>query len=1057
MNDFYENEQDEFNDEALRRLEEDAQKKKDRVLPSSQPLLQTLLMEVIEAEDAVLQDFAHHIVGALSDHFATTGAKGGAFFREREVEGKSVRAKHDQNLRAHLINGVLPALRIARLLAAWGSRTLRMWDETAERLFIAGYMLHDFTKIPEVKVYLKESGFAETEAPSPRMIPFLEQIFLDWGSKLGLDAFLKPLGGMGAVVQEIMFIACNTQVLWGTARPPGLFPKMRTRPEVYLAATTVSRLADLVAYAARTPRQMVAHETITKKVFGELAVSLHSQTERVGRLVYHHVAENRGLLLNFIHDGALRALTVPNQRVPLLYAPSGVVYLERAGAPPMPDPADLVAQIVADIRLKAGEELINKGKGAKRGNTGLQVDTSYDDYFDLREFVGKSVKLTQQFITNNKSEDRLQPIRGVVEASKMPPALKDAKDARLDQLAEWAGLLYVQIRDRLKGWDFLGWLMKMWALEDIQGTLALLQNHSALKGGINYWAFWAAGHYLKRHPGLSPEAVIERMEHWSEELAATLPSELPATAQANEETWSELSDYIGRVLTIGGTKTPSASLATESSRYINAKGKRGGAVCTICGAEYSTRKAAETAVAFQPGVYTARIKLGGSDNKRNVCSICALEQLLRQLFVENLDSGGKVEGQRVRYLSFYPTYFFTPETLKLVRRAYNAFKDIRLSDKDFRPVLVAALDDPQLWQRLAPFLLRKRDEQPSKRMVRYGESAEATFLMLGLRGFKDPSDTESWIIPAFLSLILPICLDLKVVASESSVPLMLESDELQETTWFEGAHASIRDLTTYRWQDEQNRAYEDATGRIMVDALLPMLKRFTAAALIHLDSEYAPPDEHWSRFAPIAHALMESPLYVFHYLKKQERDDRPMTPAQVRRYVRYAEEIFNDQGDVLMSYAKQLVELYRGFYRAKNIKNANSILRPLSVISDALLTADMRLFSDAESLIEVAYGELFKFMDRVGKGLADGRFPKGVSAPERDAAMRAFCTLFVTEVFVGVFNKDVAALRGKQLNLLKNACEVLYRDAQNQEWAERGPDEEETDEIEDADEPANRD
>lgn len=139
-----------------------------------------------------------------------------------------------------------------------------------------------------------------------------------------------------------------------------------------------------------------------------------------------------------------------------------------------------------------------------------------------------------------------------------------------------------------------------------------------------------------------------------------------------------------------------------------------------------------------------------------------------------------------------------------------------------------------------------------------------------------------------------------------------------------------------------------------------------------------------------------------------------------------------------MSYAKQLVEAYRGFYRAKSVKNANSILRPLSVVADALLVADMRLFSDTQSLVELSYGELYRFMDRVEKGSADGRFPKGVSIPEREAAMRTFCTLFVKEVFVGIFNRDVSSLRGRQLNLLKSACEALYRDAQNQEWAERG-------------------
>src|SRR5690606_23176249 len=183
---------------------------------------------------------------------------------------------------------------------------------------------------------------------------------------------------------------------------------------------------------------------------------------------------------------------------------------------------------------------------------------------------------------------------------------------------------------------------------------------------------------------------------------------------------------------------------------------------------------------------------------------------------------------------------------------------------------------------------------------------------------------------------------------------------------------------------------------------------------------------------------------------KQERDDKPLGAEQIRRYIAYAETLFSKQGDDLMSHARKLVELYRGFYRAKNIGNANSILRPLSVVSDALLVADPRLFGDATALVEVAYGELYRFMDRVSKGLADGRFPKGVSPSQREEAMRAFCEAFVNDVFIGVFNGDVAALRGKQLNLLRSACEVLYRDMQKAEWDERGRDAEDTDDESEA-------
>ncbi len=1001
-----------------------------------QPLFQTLFAESINAidpNDAVLRDFAEHVAGPLSDLFGTVAAKGGDFYQMKKAqydatppgmwkERDTADYGHDQTMRAHLVNGMLPVFRIGKILNSWESKGTRYWNELAQRLFIAGFMLHDYKKFPVVKRWFNADETSEMEALTPDKIPRRERMFTDLCDMLGLDDFLRPVGGAQFYLHDLLYIAHNTQQYKDTARADTLLPNKNAPDAVLDLATKLSYLADLVTYVAPNPRELVAKQRV-KAVFGELADMPDIPGREVARLTYHHVAENRGVLLNFIHDGALDALR-SDLRIPLLYAPSGVVYLERYDAPLMPSPGELIPQIVQSIRDKAGEGLIEKGKGAKRGNVGLQVDDSYNDFFSLREIIVQSVRLVTIFIKNNKAEGRLTPIRdgGWPGSDDCPLPSDDPKDARLDQLAEWAGLMEVQFRERLPNFDLSAWLLRIFGIEDLAEQFYALRDYpEAKKGGIKYWWFWAAGHALKQK-GSDPAATLEWLSQLAQELAAALPENLPEAARSNDDTWNDLADYIGRVLTLGGTKTvlPNAQSA-ELIRYTKAKGGRSKTICAICGSDYVTRKPAETAVSFQPGVYTARLPIGTSDNKRNLCSICALEQLLRQLFVENLDSGGSVEEQRVRYLSFYPSYFFTPETLNFVKRLYSRLRELRLSDKDFVRAMhdLGQSDPARFWQRLEPFLLRADDEEPSKRIVRYDSKAQTTFFMMGFRGFNKPADSESWVLPAFLALLLPICLDVKVVASESSIPLITEADEFLETVWFDGAHPALQAVIK--------------ENHVNVDQVLPTLQRLMAAYSIHLDTEYEPPKENWHRLVPIAHALMESPLYVFHYLKKQERDDRLIGAEQVRRYVHYAEAFFNSQGDKLMSKAKELVDLYRGFYRAKNT-NANAILRPLSVISDALLVADMRLFEGNEALIELAYGELYRFMDRVGKGLADGRFPKGISVSQRETAMREFCKVFVEDVFDKIFRYDVAALRGKQLNLLRSACEVLYRNEQSQEW-----------------------
>ncbi len=811
----------------------------------------------------------------------------------------------------------------------------------------------------------------------------------------------------------------------------------------------MSWLADLLAYTARTPRDLVAaandKEAGLGKVLVQLTSSLFPTPHRAARLVYHHVAENRGLLINFIHNTVLDALTIDDQRVPLLYAPSGVVYLERAGAPPMPPLDELVNACVAQVRLRAADAIAAQAKGVKVSKDGLRVDASYNMLFDLREFIRISPRLLQ-LVRRNAPQyiDKLQKL-GFPYSDGLPPHSTQAEDTRLRVIAEWASLIESQLETRLilEADRCVAWLLEQFGIADLAEQFAAVHRYKLPREGtgIQYHWYWAAVHILDRKRGMSDDAVREWIGSIAQRLADALPAELPEPAQIEETTWLELADYIARVLTTSG-QSSEVRFGGDLSRYMRAKAGRGGAACAICGDAYSTQSVAETIVTFQPGVYTARIRLGASDNQRRLCTICKLEQLLRQLFVSNQGYGKNEEGLRPRFLSFYPSYFFTPETLRFIHEAYRSVDALRLSDRELRRALndeglrafesgSSPFADARFWQRLDDFLLSQVGASSSKRVLRYSQAAQSTFLMIGLRHF-DATDTESWVLPVWLALVLTICLDVKVVVSESGMPLIAESDELPETIWLDGAHAAMRTLT----QDD----------RIHIDQVASVLARLTAAYLIHLDTEYEPPKENWQRFGPIARDLMESPLYVFHHLKRQERDDHPIGEGQIKRYIAFADHVFAQERGLNMSLVRTLVEQYRGFYRAETPLNPNRMRRPLDVVADALLKADQRIFSTPEALEEVAYAELKRFMDRVGKGLADGRFPKGVSADQRDAAMWTFCRTFVRDVFLGIFKGDVSALRGKQLNLINSTAEALYRQMQLEEWAQRGRD---ADEAED--------
>jgi len=279
--------------------------------------------------------------------------------------------------------------------------------------------------------------------------------------------------------------------------------------------------------------------------------------------------------------------------------------------------------------------------------------------------------------------------------------------------------------------------------------------------------------------------------------------------------------------------------------------------------------------------------------------------------------------------------------------------------------------------------------------------------------------------PALLSLLLPLMLDVKVVASESSLPLLLEANEIYETVFIDAPHAAIQ--------------YILQKPRLNVDDLLPAVQRMMSVYFIHVDANATSGaggfDYRWQDIPATARALAESPLYAFHYLKKAQRKQKQdsIPSRKAAQYLQYAKYLSGDQ--TMTNHARTLTHLYRQFYRAKRW-NSNSILQPVTKAARAILDADARLFGDPESLTEAVYGALYNFIERAYKEQLAFP-PRGSTRESQQEAMREFARYFVHEIFFGIFRGDKSALRGKQLNLLKNACEVIYLDEAAKDKAER--------------------
>jgi CRISPR-associated protein Csc3 len=540
--------------------------------------------------------------------------------------------------------------------------------------------------------------------------------------------------------------------------------------------------------------------------------------------------------------------------------------------------------------------------------------------------------------------------------------------------------------------------------------------------------------------------------------------------------WDDVKEWCDRVIMLPGESQsladPADIFLKELANYNNAKkaGRGKQLICSISHSAYTVTEQMESAVLFTPQVYTNKQMLGGSNAKRNISSISGIEMMLRQILMNQTQAVGKrFEDGKYRYLYFYPTYYFTPETNKFLQRAYSGIVQTRF-DTSIRNHFISRDLEVDLtrdnYQSVDAFLIdddldRKTaldEKDPEFRRDRtfklaYPDDQPLTFYFMALPPGKDPTDTESWIMPAWLALAFPMILDVKTVVSESPIPPFNDGAEFEESVFLDSAPQAIRILLgkdRFRL-DHILEGWEDSGG----SARSSPLNTLTAAYAIHLDVNAkqgkAGYDANWGRLTELAKDLDTSPLYVFSYLAKWARGQTSDAPS-IQKIKLYAHHFypcfdpyikFNPKLETLtvcdeksaLRHAQKLTELYRRFYRANQRYNpkSNSVLKPVKEASDVILTADLQGFKGEDLVFSVA-AKVTKLMDRVHASTAEGYavFKRNERDQERDAILD-FSRYFVCDVFEKSFAGDRARLAGRQLNLLRDTCEFLYRLEQDKE------------------------
>ncbi len=206
--------------------------------------------------------------------------------------------------------------------------------------------------------------------------------------------------------------------------------------------------------------------------------------------------------------------------------------------------------------------------------------------------------------------------------------------------------------------------------------------------------------------------------------------------------------------------------------------------------------------------------------------------------------------------------------------------------------------------------------------------------------------------------------------------------------------------------------------RIRVNELLQKLRLLTSVYSVNLDTYAKQGKPEWKHLSGIARDLETDPLFLFSYLRKQQRGES-LYVSDVKLYLHIYQKILEKDLGNIQNCVDRYTVFYRGGYQA------HSILKPVDIVARAIINSPLNIEED--DLLWQIQGELKNWLDRVRGRQATGYavfWGKDIDSQEAPA-LREFVRHFYNEVFLNYCQGERGILRSR-LNRFKDGCEAYY-------------------------------
>ena len=927
-----------------------------------------LLKNAVDPVDFVLTDYVDKVVPQMLEEYTLKPAKGSTGWEYN----------HDQSMLAHILNGIFPILTIVRAAG-------QPLSELEERLYLIAYSFHDLDKLVGIRD-LKVSNAEKSE----QFYAYLDE----WISKLRFDEFCPDYKVYRG---DIAYLILNTQKKYGANLNLQNFDlRLRGRRRQYLREMCTA--SDLIAYFLKNPsgvrEQANVSESLTQLSGGRL------------EFTYHKLAENRGMITNVINNALLRLLGDRLGWKPFLFFPTGVTYLRERPTEDtiLPTLDEIAEDTEKQLIAYCAERLEVNLNGFTRDGKGFKFPDYYYDFFQIPQLLKLISVGCFRILHENKSPSagkRLQKMFQLQDSGGIPSdvPLDFEDDMRVDQLAEYLYEVEKHVGVVTSREAVSAEILKFLDMQGYQTAFEAIPRDNRAGGVPLHWYF-LAGKYLIKNRGLDTNQMEDLFTSIANQVVATFKEEIEEH-EVQKEGFEVLREYVQQIADINGHGEIEHNFGAELDRYTNTKkkGRGSNAGCSLCSSPFDTNKQRDTSVIFSNQVYSNKNLLNSSLLVRGICELCEVEMMLRQIMIRSKLNlvGGRYDDVKIKWLYLYPSYFFTTETAKFVGDMYHRLKNLNFFD--VRKSLhkgMSVSDFINLDEMIIDTEIPEPEDDYLLKME-FDTNDLGTFYFCGIPTLgKNPTDTESWALPTFIALLMPLVFNAKVVVTESQIPLYHSSEEWKETVVLDAPHSFARHIIR---QD-----------KLRIDEIEPALRKVAASYDINIDVFQKDRSPQWQHLNEIARNIDTDPLYVFHYLeafrRKQSWDSFPKQrdgePSIPERYIQAYHHIGGDK----MSLIEEVASRCFKFYSPDNFR-PNSVLKVVTLVEDVIVNSEPKVCP--EDLNYQAIGEVNNLMQRVRSSRAQGyaRLPVDKEA----SAIREFAEHFYHAVFVEYYEGERGLLR----------------------------------------------